>query len=106
MPKHWRKGYTRKDGTKVKGTWVTMKKSKKKSSPWITRKGKLGGKGFLTEKTELSQKRLLTKCVNEYGYRSCLGSIMALERSSKIEKKYGKRLKELREWLKKRHGSN
>jgi hypothetical protein len=71
--------------------------------PWITRKGKLGGPGFLT-KSRSEQKALLDACVAEYGYRSCLGSITVLERSTAIRAKHGKTLAALRGWLKRSYG--
>ena len=43
-----------------------------------TRPGKLGGPGYL-KKSAATRHRLLAKCVSGYGYRSCLGSIQALE---------------------------
>jgi hypothetical protein len=71
--------------------------------PWVTRPGKLGGKGFLT-KPKREQQRLLDACVEEYGYRSCLGSITALERSTSIQSKYGKTLTRLRDYLRETYG--
>lgn len=68
-------------------------KSKSKYS-WIKRKGKLGGPGFLS-KSRKTQKRLIDKCKRRYGKRSCLGSVMVLERSSILKKKYGDTLKSL-----------
>ena len=65
---------------------------------WIKRKGKLGGKGFL-EKPEHEQHRLLSDSVDEYGYRSTLGSIMALERNREIKRRHGRELAGLRHWL-------
>jgi hypothetical protein len=46
---------------------------------WITRKGKLGGPGYL-HKPPSTRHELLSKCVHKHGYRSCLGSVMVLER--------------------------
>ena|SRR3990167_5366912 len=94
----WRKGYTRKDGVKVRGTWVSIKSKRKSRKPWITRKGKLGGSGFLSKSFE-SQKRILRNCVKQYGYRSCLGSIMVLNRNMKIKELYGRKIDRLKEYL-------
>jgi hypothetical protein len=43
-----------------------------------TRPGKLGGAGYL-KKTPEARRRHLATCVRKWGYRSCLGSIQALE---------------------------
>ncbi len=43
-----------------------------------TRPGKLGGAGYLT-RTDAVRQKILRSCVGKYGYRSCLGSIQALE---------------------------
>src|SRR3990172_4886132 len=103
-----RKGYTRKDGTRVKATWVKLpgkgrsrgRKTGGKFSrsrgykPWITRKGKLGGEGFLS-KSASTQHKILDKCVKDWGYRSCLGSVMVLSRNKDIKVKYGAKLNAL-----------
>jgi hypothetical protein len=114
---YWRKGYTRSDGTRVKGTWVRLPgrgrsrgrktggpySRAKGYKPWITREGKLGGAGFL-EKSASAQHKLLDKCVKKYGYRSCLGSVMVLNRNKDIKRKHGKKLTALRNYLKKKYG--
>lgn len=74
----------------------------RKSYSWIKRSGKLGGPGFL-HKSPKRQKTLLNKCVKKYGYRSCLGSVMVLERNSVIRKKYGNSLKRMRTYLKEKY---
>lgn len=79
--------------------------------PWIQRRGKLG-EGFLTTMTKSERHKALDRCVDEYGYRSCLGSILVLERAKKgprdrgegVGVKYAKQLKESREYLKKKYG--
>lgn len=43
-----------------------------------TRSGKLGGPGYLNRSAATRQK-ILRGCVKKYGYRSCLGSIQAME---------------------------
>ena len=78
-------------------------KSGSLSSDWIKRKGKLGGPGFLS-KPKGEQHRLLDDAVQKFGYRSTLGSIMALERSSAIDENYGEELEGLRDWLKGKYG--
>jgi len=70
---------------------------------WITRPGKLGGEGFLT-KASSTQKRLLTKCVKEHGYRSCLGSLMVLNRNRTIQRRHGRVIDGLKDWLKATYG--
>jgi hypothetical protein len=112
-----RKSYIRKDGTRVKATTVRVKSSgrgrgnKTKSAkfsrskgykPWIKRKGKLGGKGFLS-KSPSEEHKLLDKCVKKYGYRSCLGSVMVLSRSRAIQRSHGRKLNSLKNYLKKKH---
>lgn len=103
--KYWRKPYTRKDGTKVKGAWVQASTFKRKDvgtkgvrargakqgpfsrqkgfKPWIQREGKLGGAGY-TRKPVKTREKLLDKCVKGYGYRSCLGSIMVQLRKTTL----------------------
>ncbi len=79
------------------------KRRRSKSSQWITRPGKLGGPGFLS-KPSSEQHRLLNKCVREYGYRSCLGSIMVLQRSRAINSAHGAKLNSLKNYLKRNYG--
>ena len=64
----------------------------------ITRPGKLGGAGFLS-KSKAAQEKILRGCVTEYGYRSCLGSVMILERIPDIQNRWGARLAGLRHFL-------
>jgi len=119
---YWRKAYTRADGTRVKRTWVpatTFKRSDvgskgvrsrgakqgpySKQKPWITREGKLGGAGYFS-KPAATRHRLLNKCVKEYGYRSCLGSLMVLNRSSVMKQKYGAKIDADKNYLKNKYG--
>ena len=79
------------------------KRRRSMSSQWITRPGKLGGPGFLS-KSSSEQYRLLDKCVREYGYRSCLGSVMVLQRSRAINSSYGAKLNNLKNYLKRKYG--
>ena len=76
---------------------------KSKSRKWITRKGKLGGKGFLT-KPAREQHKLLDGCVKKYGYRSCLGSVMVLNRNREIKSLHGKKIDSLKNYLRKKYG--
>ena len=88
-----RKAYRRSDGTRVKATTYRIKdvgtkgrrsrgsKSGRysKQKRWISRKGKLGGPGYLS-KSDAERHKILDACVRKYGYRSCLGSVMVLRR--------------------------
>ena len=74
----------------------------KKHKPWITRKGKLGGPGFLS-KPIVEQHRLLHNCVQKYGYRSCLGSVMVLERNTHVSPQKKKMLKQNRLFLERKY---
>lgn len=71
--------------------------------PWITREGKLGGAGFLS-RPFIEQRAVLDNCVAEYGYRSCLGSILALERNGVIQRRYSAILTRLRRYLVETYG--
>ena len=82
-----------------------MVKRRSKSPKWITRKGKLGGKGFLS-KSVSAQHRLLNKCVRGYGYRSCLGSVMVLNRNSVIRRKHGAKIDKLKRYLMNKYGKS
>lgn len=83
---------------------MNMHKSKlRKSSSWIKRKDKLGGSGFISKSQNL-QHKILDQCVAKYGYRSCLGSIMVLNRNRSIKSKHGDKITSLRNWLKNKYG--
>lgn len=85
--------------------------AKKGYKPWIQRRGKLG-EGFLTTMTKKERRAALDRCVRAYGYRSCLGSIMALERAKRgprgvgegVGVKYAKKLKDSRDYLRETYG--
>ena len=51
---------------------------KKKVKIRARRPGKLGGAGYL-RRTDATRRKILRRCVAKYGYRSCLGSIQAME---------------------------
>ncbi len=74
-------------------------KKSKKSKKWITKTGKLGGKGFLHKKSR-TQHKIINKCVDEYGRKSCMGSLLVLNRNRKISKKYSKKINKLVSYLK------
>ncbi len=88
-----RKGYTTKRGTYVKPTRFKIEDpgrpgvrsfgaksatgkyaARRKMKPLITHEGSLGGPGY-TKRSVAARHRLLSKCVTEWGYRSCLGKI-------------------------------
>lgn len=117
-----RKPYKRKDGTLVEGTYVPptefciedpgkpgIRSRGAKSGPyaeekpWIQREGKLGGPGY-TSKSAKERHKILDKCVKQYGYRSCLGSIMVLLRDSEISSKVRKKLDSDKKYLEKNYG--
>ena len=122
---YYRKAYTRADGTRVKGAWVpatTFKiknvgskgvrsrgakqgsfSKKKGYKPWITREGKLGGPGYFS-KSAAQRHKILNQCVKGYGYRSCLGSLMVLNRSSTLKSKYGRTINADKNYLKGKYG--
>lgn len=112
-----REGYTRKDGTKVVATEYCIDDPGKPGrtsrgaksgpysdeSPWIQREGKLGGPGY-TDKTQKERRKILDRCVKEYGYRSCLGSIMVLLRSTELHKDTRKKLEKDKKYLMDKYG--
>ena len=71
--------------------------------PWITVEGSLG-QGFLTTMSSADRKRALDVAVREYGYRTVLGKISVLQRSTVLQQKYGDALDEAHEYLVKKHG--
>lgn len=75
----------------------------KKKQGWIAKEGKLGGGGYL-HKSQSERHAILNKCVKQYGYRSCLGSIMVLERSTKLREMYGQKLSKDRQYLVNKYG--
>ncbi len=66
----------------------------------IKRPGKLGGPGFLSRPPD-EQLRILDRCRDEYGTRSCLGSVMLLERLAPA--RHRARLAVLHDYLKDSH---
>lgn len=122
---HKRKGFTKADGTKVpptkvaKSTFLTTDQGKPGRTshgakggthskrhgyrPWITAEGELG-QGFLTTMSSADRKRSLDNAVRQHGYRTVLGKISALQRSTVLQQKYGDALDEAHEYLVKKHG--
>jgi hypothetical protein len=78
---------------------------------WIQRRGKLG-EGFLTTMSTEERHKALDRCCTDFGYRSCLDSILVLERARKgprgkcegVGVRYATKLKESREYLKMKYG--
>jgi hypothetical protein len=70
----------------------------------VKRPGKLGGKGFMS-KPFAEQKKILRRCVREYGYRSCLGSIMFIHNINK-DPKIRAKAKKLKDWLVREYGGS
>ena len=75
------------------------------SDKWITRPGKLGGKGFLKKPSD-TQHKLLDRCVKKYGYLSCLRSVMVLNRNRKVKQKHGSKINKLKSWLMKKYSKS
>jgi hypothetical protein len=69
-----------------------------KHRPWITREGKLGGPGYTT-RPERERQRLLRHAVEEYGYRSTLGSLQVLLRGHHMAHKKENVIERDRRWL-------
>ncbi len=110
MPKAWNPpaAISRTRGVKTMHGPYSAKKGYK---PWIRRRGKLG-EGFLTTMSKKQREESLDRCVKAYGYRSCLGSILVLERAKRgprgtgegVGVKYAKELKSSRDYLKEKFG--
>lgn len=112
-----RDAYTRSDGVRVGATeyctedqgkpGITSRGAKggpyAGEKPWITREGKLGGSGY-TKKPAKTRHAILNRCVEEYGYRSCLGSLEVLLRSEEIKGKTRKVINDDVKWLKGQYG--
>jgi hypothetical protein len=83
---------------------MATRTNKKKPSGWIQREGKLGGPGY-TRKSVAARRKILRAVVKKYGYRSALGSIMALERSTHISATTRKVLESDRVFLRETFGA-
>lgn len=78
---------------------------------WINQRGKLGD-GFLTTMTKKERHEALDRCVQAHNYRSCLGSIMVLERAHRgprgqgqgVGIRYAQQLAESRKYLRTKYG--
>ena len=117
-----RKGYTTKRGTYVKPTKFKIKDpgrpgvrsfgaksatgkyaARRKMKPLITHEGTLGGAGY-TKKSTATRHRLLSKCVKEFGYRSCLGKVQVLLISSTLKPATRRVLEADKKWLMAKYG--
>lgn len=123
-----RRAYTRSDGTYVHATYVPPTTFKicnqgtkgvrsrgakqgpySNKKPWITHKGKLGGKGYM-HKPAAERHRLLDRCVNggdgekAWGYISCLDSLQVLNRSHVLHAKYGNIIEADKRYLERKYG--
>lgn len=117
-----RKAYTDKRGRKVKATKVPRSEfcapdqgrpgktsfgaesgPRKGTRPLITKERKLGGPGY-AKKSAAERHRLLERCVQRDGYRSCLGRLQVMLLSTELKPATRKTLGADKEWLKKKHG--
>ena len=73
------------------------------NKPWIRRQGKLGGPGYASRPARERQ-ALLRAAVAKFGYRSTLGSILALERARRISSDVRGALVLDRRWLVQNYG--
>lgn len=94
-------------GTKGRGPYSARRGYK----AWIQHQGTLG-EGFLTTMSKKQREQALDACVGSYGYRSCIGKIMALERAKTgpygtgvgVGKKYAGKLESSRDYLRRTYG--
>ena len=76
----------------------------------VTRPGKLGGSGYMRRPWEGvgGRKRILDRCVKEYGFRSCLGSITVFKtwwrNKPSMMKKYGPIIEHDANYLRRAYG--
>ncbi len=117
-----RKGYTTKRGKYVKPARFKIKDQgrpgvrsfgaksatgkyahRRKMKPLITHEGTLGGPGY-TKKSQATRRRILAKCVKEFGYRSCLGKVQVLLISTAIKPATRKVLEADKKWLMGKYG--
>jgi hypothetical protein len=119
-----RKAYTRSDGVRVKRARVPKtsfliddpgkvgrRARGAKAGPykgqkaWIRREGKIGGPGYTT-RSATDRHRDLNRAVGKYGYRSTLGSLQVLLRSTTISREKKNRIARDKEWLKSKYGGS
>ncbi len=107
-----KKGYTRKDGSKVKGSFVPKKCIKNLGLPGKVapaakvipplHQGDLTSLGYHAHLNENSRFKALKKAVKKYGYKSTISKINAIRNLSKsnpeLFKIYSQDIKDLQEW--------
>lgn len=100
-PEHYKR-----PGAKRKGVLKErVANPRKPRQPWIRREGKLGGPGY-TAKPEAERHRLLARAVERFGYRSALGSLMALLRSHAIHHPAHATIQRDERWLRGAYGGS
>ena len=121
---YWRAAYTKADGTRVKRTWIpagtflvkdrgrpgkTSRGAKSpgavhgRKKPWIQATGALGGRHY-AEKPERVRRSLLGASIKRDGYRTTLGRLEVLLRSSELKAPTRAVLTADKKWLVRRFG--
>lgn len=124
-----RRGYTTKRGTRVRPSEFCIDDQGRPGrttrgaesgpysgdQPWIQEEGSLG-EGFLTDMSFAEQKRHLESALasekkqhrGDYvaAYRATLGKVMALNRSTRLRRKYGREIDRVRDWFVKEYGAD
>jgi len=80
---------------------VPSVKRRTAKGPWIQRTGKLGGPGY-TGKSDRERHFILNCAMDQFGYKSTLGSLLVLLRG-KTSKKVREVVEADIEWLKEHH---
>ncbi len=73
-----------------------------RSQAWIKHEGTLG-EGFLTSMSQRDRHAALNQAVTRYGYKSAMGKVQALQRSTKLRRLYGSKLKDSIEYLQRKY---
>lgn len=81
---------------------VPSVKRRTAKGPWIQRTGKLGGPGY-AHKSDRERHFILGCSVDQFGYKSTLGSLLVLLRGRSIGKDVRKTVEEDIAWLKTHH---
>ena len=82
---------------------VPSVKRRTAKGPWIQRTGKLGGPGY-TGKSDRERHFILNCAMDQFGYKSTLGSLLVLLRGRSVGKDVRRTVEEDIEWLKAHHG--
>ena len=83
---------------------VPSVKRRTAKGPWIQREGKLGGPGY-AERSDRERHHILKCAVDQFGYRSTLGSLLVLLRGKNVRGKVKKIVEQDIEHLKSEYGS-